>query len=109
MTIQFEHSIHHNRPRFGRAALALLLASLTFSACGTSARELPAAQPRPLEALLDVAAYPNAETLVVMSALQQLLASHHEWQGYEFFGRLAREQPDQSLEGRAFGLEGLGG
>jgi len=40
---------------------ALLLASLAFTACGTtSARELPAAQPRPLEALLDVAAYPNS-------------------------------------------------
>jgi len=80
---------------------ALLLASLAFTACGTtSARELPAAQPRPLEALLDVAAYPNSEPLVVMSTLQQLLASHQEWRGYEFFGRLAREQPDR----RAFFL-----
>jgi glyoxylase-like metal-dependent hydrolase (beta-lactamase superfamily II) len=75
-----------------------LLASLTFAACGTtSARELPAAQPRPLEALLDVAAYPNAETVVVLSTLQQLMASHREWQGYEFFGRLAREQPDRRV------------
>jgi glyoxylase-like metal-dependent hydrolase (beta-lactamase superfamily II) len=97
VSIQFKHSIRHERPRSYKAALALLLASLTFTACGTSARELPAAQPRPLEALLDVAAYPNAETVVVLSTLQQLMASHREWQGYEFFGRLAREQPDRRV------------
>ena len=97
MRTQIEHSIRYIRPRSQKGALALLLASLAFSACGTSARELPAAQPRPLEALLDVAAYPNAETVVVLSTLQQLMASHREWQGYEFFGRLAREQPDRRV------------
>jgi len=72
------------------------MASLAFSACGTmSAKEAPVTQLRPLDALLDVAAYPNADTVVVLSTLQQLLASHREWQGYDYFGRLAREQPDR--------------
>ena len=97
MRTQSESLDPFRRPRSPKGALALLLASLAFSACGTSARELPAAQPRPLEALLDVAAYPNAETVVVLSTLQQLMASHREWQGYEFFGRLAREQPDRRV------------
>jgi glyoxylase-like metal-dependent hydrolase (beta-lactamase superfamily II) len=74
------------------------LASLTFGACGTmSAREAPVTQLRPLDALIDVAAYPNADTVVVLSTLQQFLASHREWQGYEYFGQLAREQPDRRV------------
>jgi glyoxylase-like metal-dependent hydrolase (beta-lactamase superfamily II) len=98
METEFDRSIRHERPRSATLPLALLLSSLAFTACGTtSAKELPTAQPRPLEALLDVAAYPNADTIVVLSTLQQLLASHREWQGYEFFGRLAREQPDRRV------------
>jgi glyoxylase-like metal-dependent hydrolase (beta-lactamase superfamily II) len=93
--IRFEHSIRHEWPRSNKRALVLLLASLAFTACGTSANEPPIAQPRPLEALLEVAAYPNADTVVVLSTLQQLLASHREWEGYDFFGRLAREQPER--------------
>jgi glyoxylase-like metal-dependent hydrolase (beta-lactamase superfamily II) len=96
MTIEFQHSTEHERPRSRTWPLALVIASLAFSACGTmSAKEVPATQLRPLDALLDVAAYPNAETVVVLSTLQQLLASHREWQGYDYFGRLAREQPDR--------------
>jgi glyoxylase-like metal-dependent hydrolase (beta-lactamase superfamily II) len=96
MTIQLQHLTKPQPPRSGAWPLALVIASLAFSACGTtSAREAPATQLRPLDALLDVAAYPNAETVVVLSTLQQLIASHREWQGYEYFGRLAREQPDR--------------
>ena len=29
--------------------------------------------------------------------MQQLIAANREWQGYEFFGRLAREQPDRRV------------
>jgi glyoxylase-like metal-dependent hydrolase (beta-lactamase superfamily II) len=98
VNIRFENSIRHERPRSGVAVLALLLASLAVTACGTmSAKEPPVAQARPLDALLEVAAYPNADTVVVLSTLQQLLASHREWQGYDFFGRLAREQPDRRV------------
>jgi len=96
MTTQFEKLTERKRPRSGTWALALVMASLAFSACGTmSAKEAPVTQLRPLDALLDVAAYPNADTVVVLSTLQQLLASHREWQGYDYFGRLAREQPDR--------------
>jgi len=50
-------------------------------------------QQRPLAALLETAAYPNSDTLLVLVTMQQLLATHREWEGYEYFGRLAREQP----------------
>jgi glyoxylase-like metal-dependent hydrolase (beta-lactamase superfamily II) len=84
------------RPSSGTWVPALVIASLAFSACGTmSAKEAPSTQLRPLDALLEVAAYPNAETVVVLSTLQQLIVSHREWQGYDYFGRLAREQPDR--------------
>ena len=98
MNTRFENSTRYERPRSGKPALALLLASLAFSACSTpAAKEPPVAQQRPLDALLEVAAYPNADTVVVLSTLQQLLASHREWQGYDFFGRLAREQSDRRV------------
>ena len=87
-------------------ALALLLVALTCTACGAvSAKATADLQQRPLDALLEVAAYPNADTLVVLSAFQQLIASHREWQGYDYFGRLAQEQPDR----RTFyeGLQGV--
>jgi glyoxylase-like metal-dependent hydrolase (beta-lactamase superfamily II) len=88
--------------RFRKAlAVAALLTSVALTACSTtSAKEAAVTQVRPLDALLEVAAYPNADTVVVLSTLQQLLASHREWQGYDYFGRLAQEQPDK----RAFFL-----
>ena len=50
-------------------------------------------QQRPLGALLEAAAYPNSDTVVVLTAMQQLTARHREWEGYQYFGRLAVEQP----------------
>lgn len=98
MNIQFDNVNARKRPQSSPWALALMLAPLAFSACGTiSAKEAPVTQLRPLDALLDVAAYPNAQTVVVLSTLQQLMASHREWQGYEFFGRLSREQPNRHI------------
>jgi glyoxylase-like metal-dependent hydrolase (beta-lactamase superfamily II) len=86
-------------------ALVLVLAPVAFSGCGSvTAKEPPGAQQRPLDALLEVAAYPNADTVVVLATFQQLIASHREWQGYDYFGRLAQEQPNR----RAL-LEGLQG
>jgi glyoxylase-like metal-dependent hydrolase (beta-lactamase superfamily II) len=98
VSIQLEDSLRHEQSQKRKWALALLLTSFAFSACGTmAATEAPVGQLRPLDALLEVAAYPNADTVVVLSTLQQLLASHREWQGYDFFGRLAREQPDRRV------------
>src|SRR5262249_21770152 len=56
-------------------------------------RKQPLTQQRPLEALLETAAYPNSDTLLVLVTMQELIATHREWEGYEYFGRLAEEQP----------------
>ena len=97
MNIRFANSTRQEPLRSGKLALALLLTSLACSACGTTPANAPDVQLRPLDALLEVAAYPNADTVVILSTLQQLLASHREWPGYDFFGRLAREQPDRRV------------
>src|SRR5580765_7640651 len=104
MYTRFDNPTRHERPRTRTWVLAL--ASLAASACGRmSAKETPVSQLRPLDALLEVATYPNADTVVVLSTLQQLIASHREWQGYDFFGRLAREQPDRAVF--FFGLQAV--
>lgn len=96
MKKRVEDSTEHGPGRSVTLGIALMIASLAGTACGTmSPKEAPTTQLRPLDALLDVAAYPNADTVVVLSTLQQLLASHREWQGYDYFGRLASEQPDR--------------
>ena len=47
MKTRFENSTRYERPRSGKPALALLLASLAFSACRTTpAKEPPVAQQR---------------------------------------------------------------
>jgi len=77
-----------------RAALAascsLLLASCTAS---PPAQKPPVTQQRPLSGLLKASAYPNSDTLLVLVTMQQLMAAHREWEGYQYFGRLADEQP----------------
>ena len=79
---------------FHRLAATAGLSSLLVACASVPPPAKPAmTQQRPLGALLEAAAYPNSETVVVFTAMQQLLASHHEWQGYEYFGRLAVEQP----------------
>jgi glyoxylase-like metal-dependent hydrolase (beta-lactamase superfamily II) len=55
----------------------------------------PVTQQRSLAALLETAAYPNSDTLLVLVTMQQLLATHREWEGYAYFARLAREQPSR--------------
>src|ERR1700685_2152275 len=83
-------------PRSSRARRPLVWAALLFvclglGACagGPSVKHAPLTQQREVEALVQLAAYPNSETVTTLVAMQQLLATHREWEGYELFGRLA--------------------
>jgi glyoxylase-like metal-dependent hydrolase (beta-lactamase superfamily II) len=82
--------------RTGRAVLASL-GVLFFASCaaGPPAPKAPLTQQRPVGSLLKAAAYPNSDALLVLVAMQQLLATHREWEGYQYFGRLAEEQPSR--------------
>jgi glyoxylase-like metal-dependent hydrolase (beta-lactamase superfamily II) len=77
----------------------VVVAPLLVAACAVSPSLRPPPSPppltqqRPLTALLEAAAYPNSQTLVVLVTMQQLTAAHREWEGYAYFGRLATEQP----------------
>jgi glyoxylase-like metal-dependent hydrolase (beta-lactamase superfamily II) len=74
----------------------LLLVALTLVACGGVPAPKPSlTQQRPLEGLLEVTAYANSDPYVALATMQQLSSSHRDWQGYEYFGRLAREQPNR--------------
>lgn len=55
----------------------------------------PFTQQRPLSALLETAGYSNSETLLILVAMQQFIASHREREAYEYFGWLAEEQPNR--------------
>jgi glyoxylase-like metal-dependent hydrolase (beta-lactamase superfamily II) len=79
-------------------AIALLLASC---ASAPPPRKPPLTEQRPLSALLKASAYPNSDTLLVLVTMQQLLATHREWEGYQYFGRLAEEQPERRAFFRA--------
>jgi glyoxylase-like metal-dependent hydrolase (beta-lactamase superfamily II) len=69
---------------------------VTLLACST-ARPLqpPLIEHEALTALKETAAYPNSQAVLLMVTLQQFTANHREWDGYEYFGRLAREQPQR--------------
>ena len=76
------------------AVFATLLSLLVPSCAAPSPRaRAPLSQQRPLASLPEAAAYPNSDQVVLLVTMQQLMATHREWEGYEFFGRLAREQP----------------
>jgi glyoxylase-like metal-dependent hydrolase (beta-lactamase superfamily II) len=83
---------------------AALLAISFLAACSTAPRP-PAAlvQNREVEAFAQAAAWPNAEPLVAILAAQEFIAARHDRDGYEYFHRLAQEQPQRpiltSLEG----------
>ena len=85
-----------------RAALAIT-SSLALASCAQvpPPAKAPFTQQRPLTSFLTAAAYPNSDTLVVLVAMQQLMASHREWEGYQYFGRLAEEQPNRRALFRA--------
>jgi glyoxylase-like metal-dependent hydrolase (beta-lactamase superfamily II) len=82
--------------------LLLLCSSLAALSCAGHRQKPPLTQQRELEAVLRVAAYPNSETFVVLVAMQQLMANRREWDGYEYFGKLAREQPNRQVFFRTF-------
>src|SRR5262249_34846962 len=91
-----------------RRGLAASVLPLLIAACAASYQPPPSAtspvtatQQRPLGALLQAAAYPNSSTLIVQVTMQQLAATHREWQGYDYFGRLAAEQPQRRVLFRA--------
>jgi glyoxylase-like metal-dependent hydrolase (beta-lactamase superfamily II) len=92
------------QPSRGRVRAALVL-PLLVTACGLPSSHKPdkppSTQQRPLAALLETAAYPNSGTPLVMVTMQQLTAAHREWDGYEYFGRLALEQPQRRVLFRA--------
>jgi glyoxylase-like metal-dependent hydrolase (beta-lactamase superfamily II) len=83
---------------------ALLGVILSAAACSSVPRPPPAlVQNREVEGFAQAAAWPNAEPLVAIVAAQEFVAARHERDGYEYFQRLAREQPQRpilsSLEG----------
>jgi glyoxylase-like metal-dependent hydrolase (beta-lactamase superfamily II) len=49
-----------------------------------------------LDSLMKLAAFPNAEPVVVLAAMQEFMASHREWEGYAYFAKLVRDQPERS-------------
>jgi glyoxylase-like metal-dependent hydrolase (beta-lactamase superfamily II) len=75
--------------------LAALCSLLVAASCAgvPPPTKTPVTEQRPLGALLKAAAYPNSETLLALVTMQHLLATHREWEGYAYFGRLADEQP----------------
>src|ERR1041384_4586822 len=96
------------RSRFAaRWWLAAVAVPLLLASCAVPASYRPPPMPppvtqqRPLTALREAAAYPNSQPVVVLVAMGQLTASHREWQGYEYFGRLAVEQPQRRALFRA--------
>ncbi len=84
---------------------ALLGILLSGAACSSVPRPPPAlVQNREVEAFAEAAAWPNAEPLVAIVAAQEFIAARHERDGYEYFQRLAREQPGRPI---LLSLEGL--
>lgn len=76
----------------------VLIAFVVFSlsACSTARpSQPPLLEDRPLSALMETAAYPNSQPLVLIIAMQQFVSNHREWDGYDYFGKLAREQPQR--------------
>jgi glyoxylase-like metal-dependent hydrolase (beta-lactamase superfamily II) len=87
----------------GRGATLALSCSLVLASCAEIPPRPtpPVTQQRPLGGFLTAAAYPNSDTLVVLVAMQQLVAMHREWEGYQYFGRLADEQTNRRALFRA--------
>ncbi len=78
--------------RWARASGALLL----LLGCSTDRpSKPPLIEQRPLAALMETAAYPNSQTLLLLVTMQQLVSNHREWEGYDYFGRLALQQPQR--------------
>jgi glyoxylase-like metal-dependent hydrolase (beta-lactamase superfamily II) len=86
-------------------SVSLLGIFFAAAACSSVPRPQPAlVQNREVEAFAQAAAWPNAEALVAIVAAQEFIAARHERDGYEYFQRLAREQPGRPV---LLSLEGL--
>ena len=91
-----------NRSTAHRATLAASCSLLLASCASVPPAQKPlVTQQRPLSALLKASAYPNSDTLLVLVTMQQLMATHREWEGYQYFGRLSEEQPNRRALFRA--------
>jgi glyoxylase-like metal-dependent hydrolase (beta-lactamase superfamily II) len=94
-------TVHVSHRHAWLASLALAALLILSSCGGTPPPKPPLTQQQPLEALLKVAAFPNSENLVLFITMQEFLASHREWEGYAYFDKLAREQPNRRTLFRA--------
>jgi glyoxylase-like metal-dependent hydrolase (beta-lactamase superfamily II) len=71
---------------------------LVGTSCAAQRRgQPPLTQNQELEGLMRLAAYPNSETLTLLVTMQQFTAAHREWEGYDYFGRMAREQASRRV------------
>ncbi|HEY3256707.1 MAG TPA: MBL fold metallo-hydrolase [Polyangiaceae bacterium] len=90
MTISSSMRTPLGRLTLASGAIFMLLA------CSTARpSKPPLIEQRSLAALMETAAYPNSQTLLLLVTMQQFVSNHQEWQGYDYFGRLAREQPER--------------
>ena len=81
-------------------SILLILFVLGLGACGgLPTPKAPLTRNHELDSLMVVTAYPNSDPLTVLMAMQQFTATHREWAGYEYFGRLAKEQPQRAVCG----------
>ena len=86
------NAIRTNLRRWALASAGIF----TLLACSTARpSKPPLIEQRPLAALMETAAYPNSQTLLLLVTMQQFSANHREWDGYDYFGRLAQEQPQR--------------
>src|SRR6516225_2976168 len=90
---------HARIPQLGAWALARL------GSGSPPAPQPPLTQNRDLDAFRALATEPNSEILVIFLATQQFLAGHREWDGVDYFGKLASEQP--ARRGLFLSLQGL--
>jgi glyoxylase-like metal-dependent hydrolase (beta-lactamase superfamily II) len=89
--------VRNGTRRWSRLAVSWL-GVLALAACGNlPAARVPLTQQRPLEALLTLTAYPNSDTALALVTMQQLIASHREREGYDYFGRLAEQQANRRI------------
>jgi glyoxylase-like metal-dependent hydrolase (beta-lactamase superfamily II) len=88
-------------PRRSLLSLLLLPAAFLLAHCSDVPHtKTTLTQNRELEAFETIAAYPSSDARVVLVAMQEFIASKREWEGYDYFGKLAEQQPQR----RAFFL-----
>jgi hypothetical protein len=97
MKMPIQEDLGHSRhPGLWFRALALICIVGVLSCSSRPASRPPLTRNHTLDSLTKLAAFPNAEPVVVLSAMQEFMTSHREWEGYAYFGQLSREQPSRS-------------